>query len=241
MITYVQTLLCRLHVPATRCRCGRLRACKRHRSGGAVQDHGRLRAQAPEHSIEQYNDICASYDLKAEDSIVLAGHSMGGLLTAKMITQDCIHLMDIRPTHIRLLCPAVASELSWTESFMASLLALLPESVTGMIPLPLNVAESGQLWPRSPPLTPNVKQLLASTILRATNCLLFGNAPWDLTPDPDIIPVTEVIASKGDSVVDTRKIRQYTQRHKISYLEDDRHYHEHFDSRMISTIFSGLP
>ena len=85
--------------------------------------------------IHRYNELCAS--VGAEDTILLIGHSMGGLLVSRMMTDTHHTRLTRLPDLVRLLNPALRTHTSWTSALLGTVLSFLPETVLGTILTPV--------------------------------------------------------------------------------------------------------
>ena len=72
-------------------------------------------------SIARYNLICTQAQY-ANTPIVLAGHSMGGLLVLRMVSISCFGRLHTKPTHAVSLNPSLAPVLSPLFPTIASFL-----------------------------------------------------------------------------------------------------------------------
>ena len=76
-----------------------------------------------DHAVEQYNRICSKSS--KDDTIILAGHSMGGLIVTRIISALRIELLARRPDRVWLIKPALNTNLTLIARVAATLLSYL--------------------------------------------------------------------------------------------------------------------
>jgi pimeloyl-ACP methyl ester carboxylesterase len=184
-----------------------------------------------EHVVHVYNQICNERDW---GTIILAGHSMGGLLVTRMIsTSYCRQLMRV-PDRVCVINPAYRAVLPVWGVFVATFLSYLPESILGHISLPLPISTKGALYPSSPTMSPVAKPMLLLSMLQATGRLLAHNKTWDLVPD-ERIHLT-ILACRGDTLADFVSSRQYAEMYDARFIAISSDFHEYFDDKILTRL-----
>jgi len=108
--------------------------------------------------LSRYNTICDTRHVS--DTIILAGHSMGGMIISRLLTSTFSQKLRRLPDFVRLINPAISPDTTIPQSVLSTLLAFVPHSLQGLAAFPLPVAERNTLYPGSPPYSPMVKPVL---------------------------------------------------------------------------------
>lgn len=193
-----------------------------------------------EHVVTRYNSICSKANVGPEDTIVLAGHSMGGLLVAKLITAIYLAKLDPQPNYVRVINPAIFPIVSWHLRVVATMLSFLPDVLLRTLAAPVSISTKDALFPGSLAQSPVVKLLLASSVARKTGSLFLNNETWDLTPAASLTVRIKVIACQGDPVASFEEARAYADRFKIALVSLPLDYHEYFDNTVMTGVLSDI-
>ena len=190
--------------------------------------------------VAQYNDICETRNIGPTDTLVLFGHSMGGLIVSKMVTSTLLHKLKRRPDAVRLINPAITINLSWANSVLGTLSTLLPNSILSLPVLPIPVAERDWLFKGSSPYAPGVKPLLLSTMLQAQGGLLMNNRTWCLSPDDALREHITIVQCSEDKVVSSEGARMHADAHNIHFVAISGGWHQYFDRSVLTALFRTL-
>lgn len=187
--------------------------------------------------VRQYNMICTK--LCPDDTVILTGHSMGGLLVAKMITETCLTSLTRAPDFVRLINPVFGPVLSWAEWVAGTVFSFLPDMVLRILVLPLPIAGQGFLYPESPAYSPAIKQCLCISMLRKTGAIfVVSDSKWDLTPSVTMVDRTSVITCQGDRLTSYESSCAYAKRVCIDIVSLPLAYHEYFEKTVLTALFN---
>jgi hypothetical protein len=187
--------------------------------------------------IHRYNELCSS--IGTDDTILLAGHSMGGLLISKMMT-DMHHMKLTRlPNLVRLLNTAFRIRTSWMNAFLITVVSFLPEAVLGTIIAPLPRVRKNMLYPGSPNAVPIMKPLLAVSIQRRTGGLLLLNDTWNLQPAPALRERIVLVHCEADSLTSFAETDLHATRYHLKMIRVSSPYHQYFDAHILGALFKG--
>ena len=193
-----------------------------------------------QHTLRTYDSICRKRNVSRADTIVLAGHSMGGLIVARMITDAYISRMIHRPTYVRMIHPAIQPAVGPSNMVLATVCSLVPHSVLATLPLPITISEKEMLYPGSLSGSPAIKQVLSISILSATGVLLLNNNKWGIVPNLEVRPSITIIAAEQDSVVLFKGIMSYVNLYNVKIVTIHSKYHAHFDTTVLDAIFNCI-
>jgi hypothetical protein len=192
-----------------------------------------------EYVLRKYNRICIEEKYSDEDEITLVGHSMGGLIVSKLTTNEYVSKLERIPDCVRLINPALSPITSRSNTALGTLLSFIPDSILGVPMVPLSVAGRDVLYPGSMPVSPGVKLLLASSLLRTTGKLLTNNTKWTLKPDTRILGRMRIIQCKDDQLVSFDNISDHAHKYDIQMIVIPKGYHEFFDEAVLKATFEG--
>ena len=199
------------------------------RGNSTLEDH-------LEHVIQRYNQLCEEYRIGSEDFLVLAGHSMGGLLTAKLLTSTYLDQLLRPPNCVRLLNPVFRTRLSFPRRLLSTLCSFLPDFVLRTLAVPLPIATREILFPGSLAQSPVAKPLLGGSVLRATNGLLCNNRPWGLRPEDTMRNVTRVVTCRGDRLASFEASEAYAEQFEIELVALPLNDHESFGETVLAAL-----
>jgi hypothetical protein len=185
-----------------------------------------------EYVIQRYNEVCSSV-LYRRRPIVLVGHSMGGLLVARMLSQEVIDRLCRLPTHVRLINPAIGAIV---PTLVSTVVATVPDTLLRLMLLPGHLA-SNALYPRSLPLQQWVKPRLLVSILRRTGRLYWWNDAWTLDVGINLRAVTRIILCMGDTVCDATQSILYARQQCVDVVELESAYHAFFDTSLLTAVW----
>jgi hypothetical protein len=191
-----------------------------------------------EYVIRQYNRICADRD--QQDTIILAGHSMGGVLIARMLTISMITRLHRRPRFVRLLNPSLHPIVPITGRILSMILSRLPTLVLDYVIGPVSIASDAELYPASPRVIRYSKLRLIQSLLGVTGELWPTTNAWDLTPDPGMCPDICMIVCSRDRLVSAEHTRLFSNIHRIRVVTVASGYHEYFDNTMMYSFFDQV-
>ena len=189
------------------------------------------------HVLKEYNKICVERKLSQDDSITLVGHSMGGLIVSKLITEEYLRQLKCVPNCVRLINPAIGPSTSLCNAVLGTVLSYVPESVLGLPIVPLPLVERNALYPGSMPSAPVVKVLLGSSLLRTTGKLLVNNKKWMLEPETNIREHIRIIQCKDDKVVSFEDTCDHANEYNVQMTVIPSKYHAFFDDALLSACF----
>ena len=184
--------------------------------------------------ITAYNSVCR--DPKYKDfEIVLAGHAIGGLLVARMLSIHVVDRLIRRPAHVRIVSPL----LSPRPTLLAKLYVHLPSAIQCLVPY-IHMRPPDTLYPGSPRICALVKPCLLVSTLCRTGAIRMGNAPWDLTICPALAPCTRVIHRVEDTFASYAFSVEYTKKHQVQLVSLQGKYHEYFDLVLLTAFWEGI-
>ena len=189
-----------------------------------------------EHATMAYNSICDDLGHQ-ECTIVLAGHSMGGLLVARMISMEYIHHLHRLPTYVRMINPAIRPTVNTLSKILSTFMSYAPELVKRTLSIPSPVAEDSALYPNSPCYYPLTKPRLVLSMLQRTNALYRNNTPWNLIMDTTLSTRTRVIHCTGDTLTCAGASAQYATLSQACFVPHDCAYHQHFTDDLLQQVF----
>jgi hypothetical protein len=187
--------------------------------------------------LSMYNKICVERNFQKEDTITLAGHSMGGLIVSKLVTGEYITKLKRLPELVRMINPALGPICSRSTAALGTLLSFLPESVLGFPTVPIPIAGRDGLYPGSRQVSTPVKPLLAMSLLRTTGKLLVNNTTWVLKPDINIRERLTIVQCVGDKLVSYEDARDHANQYQITLIAIPDGYHEWFDDVVLAATF----
>jgi predicted alpha/beta hydrolase family esterase len=194
-----------------------------------------------DHVVDQYNNICINRIVGPDDTIILAGHSMGGLIVSKLLTASHLSKIRRRPDFVRLVNPAFEPTSSLIRRATALCVSFLPEVILGSLVLPIPIAAKGMLFPGSQPQVLIVKQILAISLLGKTGLLFTDNTQWDLTPEVGMRTNMVIIACKDDPLTAFKASEKYADTYNIRFTEGPRGFHEYFNEVTMAAFFDLWP
>ena len=184
--------------------------------------------------LQKYNHICIE---KNFSQITLVGHSMGGLIVSKLVTNEYLSKLKRIPDFVRIVNPAIGPVTSPMITTLGTILSFVPDSILGVPIVPLSAAERGVLYPGSMQSSPGVKLLLGSSLLRTTGKLLVNNTKWTLKPDSGIRKHIKIIQCEDDKMVSFDKTRDHAKEYNLEMAVIKGGYHEFFDEAVLSAMF----
>jgi hypothetical protein len=187
--------------------------------------------------LKEYNEICVEKKLSTDDSITLVGHSMGGLIVSKLVTDEYLCQLKCIPHSIRLINPAIGPITSLSTTVLGTVLSFLPESVLRIPIVPLPVVERNILYPGSMPSSPGMKVLLGSSLLQTTGKLLVNNKKWILKPERNICEHIRIIQCKDDKLVSFEDTCNHANEYNIQMKVLSSEYHAFFDKALLTAVF----
>jgi hypothetical protein len=193
-----------------------------------------------EHVLRQYNMICDERNFSATDNVILAGHSMGGLIVSRLMTSTYVTKLRRLPSVVRMYNPAIGVVSTLLESILATLMSFVPSIVLETLPIPLPIAAKNELFLSSLQISPLVKPALIMSIFQTTGKLLMNNTTWDLTPDASIRDHITIIACTGDKVVSYEDTFKHASKNKINLITFKRTYHSDCDDTILSVLFGDV-
>ena len=190
--------------------------------------------------VGQYNEICVKRNLGPTDTLILVGHSMGGLVVSRLVTSAYSTKLNRLPDSVRLVNPAIRPIFNWFEGGLGTLLSFVPQSILGLPLIALKVVEGNTLFPGSLSIFPYVKPLLGWSIGRATGAFWVNNQTWGLRPDDGVCDHITIIQCTGDRIVSCEGARAHANRYGIKFVVLSQEYHAYFDAVALAAVFDGL-
>lgn len=189
-----------------------------------------------DHVVLRYNVLCTELNISTDDTVLLAGHSMGGLLVARAVTDAVIGRLVRLPDVVRILNPAFSIGAAWYLRSLVTLLSFMPETLFATLSISARVCGKNTLYPGSPDLSTACKQLLATSLASHTGTLLFNNKPWKLTPDTSMKERITIIACAGDAIVQMSGITTYCKNNTVPLVLLSLEYHEYFPIVLLDAL-----
>lgn len=186
--------------------------------------------------IARYNLICTQAQY-ANIPIVLAGHSMGGLLVLRMVSNSCFGRLLTKPTRVVPLNPSLAPVVF---PLLPTIGSFLPTVLLGTIPIPVLYASPGALYENSPPMRRPLKPQLLFDLLRKTNTLYIHNDPWDLMPDESMKNFVCIICNTGDKITKSEASLAYGHRYGVLVRSVPSNLHQRFDDTLMDLMFAFI-
>jgi predicted alpha/beta hydrolase family esterase len=186
--------------------------------------------------VHQYNQICRNHDI--QDTIILAGHSMGGIVVTRMISGSCIQRLYRRPDFVRLVNPALHVPLTVPVRLVTTICHyFVPTGICSYVSMPSPISKRNQLYPKSPAVAHAVKPLLLLSALSGTGRLYFNNHMLDLEPDVDMCARIIIIACRDDPLGTFGHLRLVASKYNIRIVTVASGYHTFFDNTVMTSFF----
>ena len=201
-------------------------------------DHGNTTVDAClEYAIATYNVIC---DDNKDHAIILAGHSMGGLIVLRMISSEFVGRLSRTPIGVRVVNPCIrtSSKIPVYLKMASTVYSFVPDAIKRVLSLPIPICEEGAMYPGSPCYNHNVKQRLISSVLQRTGGLYINNDAWNISPSPALIECTLIIQCTGDTVVCASSSATYAKLSKVRFINIESRYHEFFDDELLGYFWN---